>query len=112
FVLFYFFVFYLYKNINFDSYILFLIEITWNMSKNQHFFVHKQPVAHYLRRFSWEVIHQENDPTVSRKPLTPYIKEEKLDEMPKDPVPAAYDPALVDRLCLRCPEPDIENRRW
>ena len=27
-----------YKNINFDSYILFLIEITWNMSKNQHFF--------------------------------------------------------------------------
>ena len=32
--------------------------------------------------------------------------------MPKDPVPAAYDPALVDRLCLRCPEPDPENRRW
>ena len=33
-----FFYLYLYKNINFDSYILFLIEITWNMSKNQHFF--------------------------------------------------------------------------
>lgn len=82
------------------------------VKKNKLFFVHKQPVAHYLRRFPWEVIHQENDPTVSRKPLTPYIKEEKLDEMPKDPVPAAYDPALVDRLCLRCPEPDIENRRW
>lgn len=107
-----FFYLYLYKNINFDSYILFLIEITGICQKTNIFFVHKQPVAHYLRRFPWEVIHQENDPTVSRKPLTPYIKEEKLDEMPKDPVPAAYDPALVDRLCLRCPEPDIENRRW
>lgn len=36
-----------------------------------------------MRRLPWEVIHQKNDPTVSRKPLTPYIKEEKLDEMPK-----------------------------
>ena len=90
----------------------FILKLHEICQKTNIFFVHEQPVAHYLRRFPWEVIHQENDPTVSRKPLTPYIKEEKLDEMPKDPVPAAYDPALVDRLCLRCPEPDIENRRW
>ena len=104
---------YIYIKISILTHIYYLLlKLHGICQKTNIFFVHKQPVAHYLRRFPWEVIHQENDPTVSRKPLTPYIKEEKLDEMPKDPVPAAYDPALVDRLCLHCPEPDIENRRW
>ena len=38
----------------------FILKLHEICQKNKlFFFVHEQPVAHYLRRFPWEVIHQE-----------------------------------------------------